>query len=130
MTRTAAEFGAHLASIPGDVDVEWLLELLRRSAIADKDEDAFLEAYFGSPRRLHFVGFKSKCDPSYVSAVRVFGRPDFFHRKNDLRFVFGGELAPHDIVVYANGEENVVRLYSVDDSNVDVQAFEKEQRRA
>lgn len=71
----------------------------------------------------HFVGFKGD---EYTSAVRVFGKPDFFHRKNDVRLVFGGELAPWDIVVYANGAEKSVLLTAVDDSNIDVQKFEME----
>lgn len=86
---------------------------------------AVFSHYIGSPRCVHFVGFRGD---EYTSAVRIFGRPDFIHRKNDLRLVFGGELAPHDVIVYANGSEKAVSLFSVDDSNIDVQAFEKEQR--
>jgi hypothetical protein len=71
---------------------------------------------------VHFVGFKGD---EYTSTARIFGRPDFIHRKHDLRFVFGGELHPADTVVFANGSENAVFLGSVDDSNIDVQAFEK-----
>jgi hypothetical protein len=74
---------------------------------------------------VHFVGFKGD---EYSAAVRVFGRPDFIHRKNDLRLVFGGELHPSDTVVYANGAERAVLLAAVDDSNIDVQAFEKATR--
>ena len=81
------------------------------------------EHFAGSPSCVHFVGFKGD---EYISAVRVFGRPDFIHRKNDVRLVFGGELAPHDVVVYANGSENAVMLSAVDDSNIDVAKFEKE----
>ncbi len=73
---------------------------------------------------VHFVGFKGD---EYTAAVRIFGPPDFIHRKHDLRFVFGGELHPADTVVFANGSENAVFLRAVDDSNIDVQAFEKEQ---
>lgn len=78
-----------------------------------------------TPPALHFVGFRGD---EYIAALRTFGRPDFIHRKNDLRLVFGGELAPNDVVVYANGSEKAVNLFAVDDSNIDVQAFEKEQR--
>lgn len=84
---------------------------------------ALREQVYESPTCVHFVGFKGD---EYTSAVRVFGKPDFFHRKNDIRLVFGGELAPHDIVVYANGSENAVLLSAVDDSNIDVQKFEME----
>lgn len=89
--------------------------------------EMFDRLFFGSKRCVHFVGFKGD---EYVSAVRVFGKPDFIHRKNDLRLVFGGELAPHDTVVYANGSEKAVCLFSVDDSNIDVQAFDKAEREA
>lgn len=85
--------------------------------------EMFDRLFFGSRRCVHFVGFKGD---EFTSAVRVFGRPDFIHRKNDVRLVFGGELAPHDVVVYANGSENAVMLSAVDDSNIDVAKFEKE----
>lgn len=122
MPGTAAELGARLAAIPGDVTVEWLREILRRSDVADKDEAEFLSAYYGSPPCVHFVGFKGD---EYTRAVRVFGRPDFIHRKNDIRLQRGGELHPSDIIVYANGCERAVMLDAVDDSNIDVQAYEK-----
>jgi hypothetical protein len=86
------------------------------------DHNAFLASLAESPPALHFVGFKGD---EYTSAVRAFGRPDFIHRKNDVRLVFGGELGPHDRIVYANGSEKAVLLSAVDDSNIDVQAFEK-----
>jgi hypothetical protein len=87
----------------------------------------FLASLAECPPALHFVGFKGD---EYTSAVRAFGRPDFIHRKNDVRLVFGGEMGPHDRVIYANGSEKAVSLSAVDDSNIDVQAFEKAERKA
>lgn len=126
-TRDAGTFGAFLGAMNADVSVERLREILAASFVADKDEAAFLTAYYGSPAAVHFVGFRGN---EYISAVRAFGRPDFFHRTHDVRMVRGGELAPHDVVVFANGSENAVRLDAVDDSNIDVQAFEKALTRA
>ena len=74
---------------------------------------------------IHFVGFKGD---EYTAAVRIFGRPDFIHRNHDIRLVRGGELAPWDIVVFANGSEKAVKLNATDDSNIDVQLFEKAER--
>lgn len=47
---------------------------------------------------LHFVGFRGA---EYVSAVRVWGRPDFFHVGWDLRAQ--REIAEGDVVVFARG---------------------------
>ena len=49
---------------------------------------------------IHFVGFRKD---EYVSAVRVFGQPDFIHRTNDARM--RREVHDDDTVVYANGCE-------------------------
>ena len=49
---------------------------------------------------VHFVGFKGE---ELFSALRIFGPPDFFHRYADPRFF--ADVAPGDVVVYANGEE-------------------------
>ncbi len=48
---------------------------------------------------LHFVGFK---DERYLTAVRLFGQPDFIHPGWDLRAF--REIAPDDTVVFANGD--------------------------
>lgn len=48
---------------------------------------------------LHFVGFK---DDRYLTAVRVFGLPDFIHRGWDLRAQ--REIAPGDTIVFASGD--------------------------
>jgi hypothetical protein len=58
---------------------------------------------------LHFVGFK---DDRYHAAVRVWGKPDFYHRFYDRRAV--ADIALGDKVVFAGSEE--VREYSYDDS--------------
>ncbi len=50
---------------------------------------------------LHFVGFK---DERYLTAVSVFGTPDFIHPGWDLRAF--REIAPGDTVVFANGSFN------------------------
>lgn len=49
---------------------------------------------------LHFVGFRGY---EYVSAVRVWGKPDFVHIGNDRRM--RGEIFEGDIVVFANHSE-------------------------
>ena len=45
---------------------------------------------------LHFIGFHGE---EYWSAVRIFGRPDFFHRYWDYRAI--GNIAPGDTVAFA-----------------------------
>lgn len=50
---------------------------------------------------LHFVGFR---DERYLTAVRVFGPPDFIHRGWDLRAQ--REIAPGDTIVFATGSED------------------------
>ena len=50
---------------------------------------------------IHFVGFR---DDRYWNAVRVFGRPDFIHRRWDLRA--RREILPADTVVFALGGES------------------------
>jgi len=47
---------------------------------------------------LHFVGFRGD---EYLSARRIWGRPDFFHLGWDLRAQ--REIAPGDVVVFARG---------------------------
>lgn len=63
---------------------------------------------------LHFVGFRGG---EYRSAVRVFGRPDFFHRYWDHRAV--GDIVPGDTVVFARGtERDTPNVYAFNDSEV------------
>lgn len=54
-----------------------------------------------SRRAIHFVGFRGE---EYWAAVKAFGRPDFIHRRWDLRAK--RELHPDDLVVFAKGDEN------------------------
>lgn len=54
-------------------------------------------------RAVHFVGFRGD---EYNSAVKVFGKPDFFHRQFDVRVKHGGEFHPDDVVVFAKGTEH------------------------
>lgn len=49
---------------------------------------------------VHFIGFRGE---EYWSAVRIFGRPDFFHRVWDARAKMGGERASGDVLVFARG---------------------------
>lgn len=49
---------------------------------------------------LHFFAFRGE---EYWIAVRIFGRPDFFHIGWDLRAQ--REIAEGDVVVFAKGDE-------------------------
>lgn len=60
---------------------------------------------------LHFVGFKGE---EVLSALRVWGRPDFWHRLNDERS--RAEMMDGDTVVYANGSEVRRAPHAYDDS--------------
>lgn len=62
---------------------------------------------------LHFVGFTGD---EFGRAQKVFGAPDFVHRKWDVRAL--QEIAPGDVVVFANGvsESDTPRHPSFDDS--------------
>jgi hypothetical protein len=61
---------------------------------------------------LHFVGFKND---RYLTAVKVWGKPDFIHRFWDVRATH--EVCEGDIVVFANGDEHSqVQPYAYDDS--------------
>lgn len=64
---------------------------------------------------IHFVGFRGD---EYLSAVKVWGKPDFFHRVFDDRVRFGGEVADGDIVVFANGFDKKPTKFTFDDSRV------------
>ena len=61
---------------------------------------------------IHFIGFK---DDRYHNAVRVFGKPDFFHRYWDVRAM--QEVRPDDLAVFATGSDSdAPRLYAFNDS--------------
>lgn len=63
---------------------------------------------------VHFVGFK---DDRVHNAVRVFGKPDFWHRRWDRRAV--DEVAEGDTVVFATGDEHSpVDPFAFDDSSM------------
>ena len=64
---------------------------------------------------LHFVGFRGE---EYWSAVKVWGVPDFYHRFNDERVLFGGEMSVNDVAVYANNSEKTINKYVFNDSAV------------
>lgn len=62
-------------------------------------------------KAIHFVGFKGN---EFNRAQKVFGPPTFVHRFQDHRLE--GDIAPGDIVVFANGAENKFHEYTFDDS--------------
>lgn len=65
-------------------------------------------------RAVHFVGFR---DDRYWAAVKVFGKPDIFHRRWDTRAA--AEIAPGDTVVFATGTaDDVPSFYAFNDSEV------------
>ena len=66
-------------------------------------------------KALHFVGFRGD---EYNNAVKVFGKPDFFHRRYDARVVFSGEVANGDTVLFANGSENNFTKWAFNDSDI------------
>lgn len=49
----------------------------------------------------HFVGFRGE---EYWNAVRVWGRPDFIHRRWDLRAQ--RDIGPGETVVFARGDDS------------------------
>jgi hypothetical protein len=51
-------------------------------------------------RCFHFVGFRGD---EFWSAVRIWGRPDFIHRRWDQRA--RREIAPGDTIIFATGTE-------------------------
>lgn len=63
---------------------------------------------------IHFVGFR---DDRYWNAVRVWGKPDFYHRGWDTRAK--REIADCDTVVFAKGDaDQKLSEYTFDDSGV------------
>lgn len=53
---------------------------------------------------VHFVGFRGK---EYNSAVKIWGKPDFFHPDYDNRVFHGGEIdRNNDTVIFAKGDEH------------------------
>lgn len=86
-------------------------------------------------RCTHFIGFKPGTQ-DWWSAVRVFGRPDFIHRKWDERAAYGGEIDPeNDILIFSSLTEwkayvtNKPMKGSVDDSAVGIPSDEELTRR-
>lgn len=64
------------------------------------------------PPALHFIGFR---DDRFHAAVKVWGRPDFYHRRWDERA--RQELAPGDVAIFSYGDEHAPRdPHSFDDS--------------
>ena len=50
---------------------------------------------------LHFVGFRGD---EYTTAVRIWGKPDFFHQRWDRRAK--REIGPSDTIIFAKGTEH------------------------
>jgi hypothetical protein len=63
---------------------------------------------------LHFVGFRGD---EYVSAVKVFGKPDFYHKVFDGRSQedFDPEI---DTMVFAKSSEDKFTEFTFDDSRI------------
>ena len=65
---------------------------------------------------IHFVGFRGD---EYHSAVRVWGKPDFFHRVFDDRVSHGDVDWEKDTVIFAKGFlYKKPTKYTFDDSGV------------
>lgn len=65
-------------------------------------------------KSVHFVGFRGD---EYLSAVRVWGEPDFFHRVWDVRA--SHEVVEGDLVVFARFKDiQDPRSQAFDDSAV------------
>ena len=76
--------------------------------------------YSEGKEMLHFIGMKGD---EYLSAVRVWGLPDFYHRYYDYRCTLnhGGEIDPErDTIVFARGCEDRLHkpYHSFNDSEV------------
>jgi len=73
-----------------------------------------------SGNALHFVGFvhpDQGSDALYDRAVRVFGKPDFVHRRWDERA--RQEIAPGDTVIFTRNEGGKApNLFAFDDSGI------------
>lgn len=62
----------------------------------------------------HFVGFRDNAH--FNRAAAVFGKPDFIHRRWDVRA--RQEAVGNDLIVFASGSERDVPAHpSFDDSN-------------
>jgi hypothetical protein len=63
---------------------------------------------------LHFVGFK---DDRVWNAIRIWGRPDFWHRNWDYRAK--AEIVPGDVAIFAKGTyDDEPKKISHDDSQL------------
>lgn len=95
-------------------------QLYGRGALVNMGEDIEEEVDKSNRALVHFVGFK---DERYWAAVKVWGRPDFYHRLWDVRAT--REIVVGDVVVFCNGDErDVPSVYSWDASQADVEAIE------
>ena len=61
---------------------------------------------------IHFIGFRGD---EFISAIKVWGRPDFFHRVWDVRAQ--QEIAPGDTAIFARGtDRDTPTKWTFDDS--------------
>ena len=66
------------------------------------------------PPCVHFIGFRGD---EYWSAVRIWGRPDFFHRDWDFRAA--KEIAAGDVAIFAKwGADELPHWRSFNDAQV------------
>ena len=64
-----------------------------------------------SKPHVHFIGFRGE---EYLSAVLVFGQPDFIHKWHDRRMY--GDIGDGDVLVFANKEtEDHIRHHTWQD---------------
>lgn len=68
---------------------------------------------------VHFVGFrKDEC----WSAVKVWGKPHYIHRGNDLRM--RRDIWEGDTVVFANGYESKIAERNYSDTSEDLKCYD------
>ena len=77
-------------------------------------------------KAIHFIGFKPGAR-DWWNALKIWGRPDFVHRKWDERAAFGGEIDwENDILVFTGKErEDIIHPFAVDDSNMGIPSEEE-----
>lgn len=93
--------------------LEVALRLFEASTYSN-DMEGFMTGFNGFKPATHFVGFRGE---EFWSAVKVWGRPDFFHRHWDARVP--GDVAPGDTVVFAKGtDQDPFVKFTFDDSAV------------
>lgn len=62
---------------------------------------------------IHFIGFKGE---EYISAIKVWGKPDFFHRYYDFRTI--SETMKNDTVIFAKNAKIIPNKFNFNDSEI------------